>query len=156
MFIPLLIVTFTISLATCFMARRLFQKPITAILSRIIGEPLSEAWRRYITFAIYVVGVSGGVRIWELEKYVTPHPSRGEPIILNADRWTLEVYRTIIETLQSIAWMLLVFFVVALVAYVIIRGFELMHARKTGEHKELGSAAAQGVRANGADVAAIR
>lgn len=41
----------------------------------------------------------------------------------------LEVYRTIIETLQGIAWMLLVFFVVALVAYVIVRLSEL---KRTG------------------------
>jgi hypothetical protein len=40
---------------------------------------------------------------------------------LNTDRWTLEVYRTVIETLQSIAWMLLVFFVAALIAYVVVR-----------------------------------
>jgi len=34
-------------------------------------------------------------------------------------------YRTVIETLQRIAWMLLAFFVAALVAYGIVRGFEL-------------------------------
>lgn len=33
----------------------------------------------------------------------------------------LEIYRTVIEALQSIAWMLLVFFVFALIAYVIVR-----------------------------------
>ena len=38
------------------------------------------------------------------------------------------MYRTIIETLQSIAWMLLVFFVFALIAFVIMRGFELRQA----------------------------
>ena len=48
-------------------------------------------------------------------------------------RWTLEVYRTVIETLQGIAWMLLVVFVVALVAYVLARGFELNRGR---EHRK--------------------
>jgi len=33
----------------------------------------------------------------------------------------LELYQTAIETLQGIAWMLLVFFMFALVAYVIVR-----------------------------------
>jgi hypothetical protein len=138
MFIPLLIVTFTISLVTCFVTGWLFRHPITAILKRIIGEQLSGAWQRYIAFATYIVGISGGVRIWDLEKYITPHLPASEPITLNADRWTLEVYRTIIGTLQSIAWMLLVFFVFALIAYVILRGFELLHVRKAGEPKELG------------------
>jgi hypothetical protein len=156
MFVPLLIVTFVISLVACFVAGRLFHRPITAILTRIIGEELRAAWQRYIAFAIYVVGVSGGVRIWDLEKYITPHAAGGEPIVLNSDRWTLEVYRTIIQTLQSIAWMLLVFFVFALIAYVIIRCFEFVHMRQAGEQKGLGTEPAQRVAANGADVPAIR
>ena len=41
------------------------------------------------------------------------------------ERWILEVYRTIIESLQGIAWMLLVFFVAALIAYVVVRLGEL-------------------------------
>src|SRR5215213_1632598 len=125
MFLILLAVTFTIAVLCSFGAARLFDKPIGAILSRIVAEELSSAWHRYIKFAIYVVGVSGGVRIWELEKYITASAKDVEVPVLNADRWVLEVYRTIIETLQSVAWMLLVFFVFALIAYVVVRGFEL-------------------------------
>jgi hypothetical protein len=36
-----------------------------------------------------------------------------------------EAFRAIVGTLQGIAWMLLVFFVFALIAYVIVRAFEL-------------------------------
>lgn len=132
MFLTLLLVTFAIAVAASFGAVRLFDKPIGAILGRIVAEELAGAWQRYITFAIYVVGISGGVRIWELEKYITPRRKEAAPIVLNADRWILEVYRTVIETLQSIAWMLLVFFVFALVAYVVVRGFELRRG-KTAE-----------------------
>jgi len=156
MFIPLLLVTFTISLATCFLVARLFHKPIASILSRIIGEELCAAWQRYITFAILVVGISGGVRFWELEKYITPPTPGGQSIVLDADRWTLEVYRTIVGTLQSIAWMLLVFFVFALIAFVILRSFEFVHARKTAEQKGLGNGPLQTVPANGPDVPPIR
>lgn len=42
-------------------------------------------------------------------------------IVLNGDRWVLEVYRTIIGTLQGVAWMLLLFFAVALIACVIVK-----------------------------------
>jgi len=45
-----------------------------------------------VTFAIYVVGISGGVRIWSLEQYIL---------------------------------LLLVFFVFALIAYVVVRGLEM-------------------------------
>lgn len=125
MLLTLLIVTFVIAVTVSFAITRVFNQPIAAILHRIVSDELGSAWQRYVTFAIYVVGISGGVRVWELEKYITPRGKDNPPLILNADRWTLEVYRTVIETLQSIAWMLLVFFVSALIAYVLVRGFEL-------------------------------
>jgi hypothetical protein len=78
--------------------------------------------------AIVVVGVSGGVRPWDYEKYITP--MKDQPVlVLNSDRWVLELYRTVIGTAQSITWMLLVFFVFALIAYVLLRGAELRQAK---------------------------
>ena len=125
MFITLLVVTLVIALATSLLVIRLFDKMIRKILDRLVSAELGEAWNRYLSFAVVVVGVSGGVRVWSLEKYITARTDEGEPIVLNADRWILEVYRTLIGTLQSVAWILLVFFVFALIAYVIMRGFEL-------------------------------
>ena len=125
MFITLLLVTLLIALATSLLVMRLFDRLIRKILDRVVAAELSEAWHRYLSFAVVVVGVSGGVRIWSLEKYITARTDDGEPIVLNADRWILEVYRTLIGTLQSVAWILLVFFIFALIAYVIMRGFEL-------------------------------
>lgn len=124
MFIALLLITFFVAILSCFLVAKLFENPITAILNRLVTEELGSAWRRYIIFAIYVVGISGGVRIWELEKYITPQRD-DLALTLNWERWILELYRTIISTLQSVAWMLLVFFIFALIAYVIMRGFEL-------------------------------
>jgi hypothetical protein len=129
-FIVLLVVTFTVSAIACVLVAQLFRQPIDTILSRIVSPELSSAWLRYLQFAIFVVGISGGCRVWELEKYVTGRGQNGIPVDLNRDRWVLEVYRTVIETLQSIAWMLLVFFVFALIAYVVMRGFELRSERQ--------------------------
>ena len=128
MFVTLLLVTFAIALAASHAVTRLFEQPIGAILRRIVADELSGAWLRYLKFAIYVVGISGGVRIWELEKYITARAKDTPVIVLNTDRWVLEIYRTVIETLQSIAWMLLVFFAFALIAYVVVRGFEWKHS----------------------------
>ena len=130
MFVWLLIVTLAVSTLVCFVVARIFDRPIGNILARLVSGELGAAWHRYLTFAIYVVGISGGVRIWALEQYVSPRTAEQGILELNAARWVLEVYRTIIETLQGIAWMLLVFFIFALIAYVILRGFELRHARK--------------------------
>ena len=124
MFITLLAVTFIIAFVVSFIVTVIFKKPLDTILQRIVDEEIGQAWSRYLTFAIYVVGISTGVRVWDLEKYITPLKNDTEIIVLNLDRWILEVYRTIIGTLQGIAWMLLVFFVFSLIAYVIIRIFE--------------------------------
>ncbi len=85
---------------------------------------------------MYVVGISGGVRIYQLERYVSARHKDTEVLVLNPERWTLEVYRTIIETLQSLAWMYLVVLVFALIAYVIVRGFELKREKKAIEKSE--------------------
>ena len=82
-------------------------------------------------FAIYVVGISAGVRITELERYVTaPAVPRGAVIVeLTTERWVVETYRTIIGTLQGLAWVLLIFFAFTLLAFVIVRVFETRHPK---------------------------
>ena len=125
MFFTLLLVTFSLAILVSFGVVKMFDKPIEAIFNRIIQEPISHVWQKYIKFAAYVVGISGGVRIYQLERYIAAPQKDTEVLVLDAQRWTLEVYRTIIETLQSLAWMYLVLFIFVLIAYVIIRGFEL-------------------------------
>jgi hypothetical protein len=120
----LLLVTFLTAALVSFIVVRVFSKSISSILDRIISDPIAAVWARYIRFAIYVVGISGGVRIYDLERYITTVRKDEVPIQLTGERWVLELYRTVIESLQSIAWMLLVFFVFALIAYVIVRIFE--------------------------------
>ncbi len=124
MFLTLLAVTFVISVAVCWIVERVFARPVRSILDRVVTDRISGAWVTYIRFAIYVVGISGGVRIGYLEHYVNPRPESERALELTLDRWVLEVYRTVIGALQSLAWMLLVFFIVALIAYVIVRIFE--------------------------------
>ena len=127
MFPTLLLVTFVVALAVSAAMALVFAKPIKGILNRIIADEISVAWYRYLNFAILVVGISAGVRIYDLEKYITPlrNDKDARIIELTGDRWLLELYRTVIETLQGIAWLLLVFFAFALVAYVLVRSSEL-------------------------------
>lgn len=133
MFLALLIVTFAFALGVSCIVALLFSRSIRRILERIVAPDLAGAWHRYLIFALYVVGVSGGVRIWSLEQYVNPRDPKAPPLVLTADRWTLEVYRTVIGTLQSVAWMLLVVFIFLLLAYVVARGLELRAARQADD-----------------------
>ena len=130
MFILLLLVTLITASTVTFVAVRIFSGPITRILDRIIADEISIAWVKYLKFAIYVVGISGGVRIHSLERYITALQEQENPIVLTAERWILELYRTIIESLQSIAWLLLVFYIFALIAYVIVKIFEKRKGRE--------------------------
>jgi ABC-type glycerol-3-phosphate transport system permease component len=130
MFFALLIVTFFIAVAVAFGVVRSFDQPIGAIFKRIIQDDISVVWQKYVKFAAYVVGISGGVRIYHLERYIQPESTAEHIPQLTPERWTLEVYRTVIETLQSLAWMYLVVFIFSLIAYVIVRGFEFRKSRK--------------------------
>ena len=121
MFLSLLGVTFVVSFIVCFIIARLFTKPIDSVLERIVADEIAYAWTRYLQFAIYVVGISGGVQIHYLEKFLQPPAEDYTPPVLTSERWILEIYRTVIESLQSIAVMLLIFFIFALIAYVIVR-----------------------------------
>lgn len=133
MFISLLLVTFLIALAVSSVIVLLFARPVRRIMQRIIPDDISGAWVRYLTFAIYVVGISGGVRIHQLERYITAVRPEEQILELTTARWIIEVYSTVIGTLGAIAWMLLVFFVFALLAYVIVRALEHKRGVNTGQ-----------------------
>jgi len=125
MFWSLLLVNLVEAFIICGIIALIFKKPVSRIMQRLVTDDIYAAWTKYITFAIYVVGISGGVRVWDLEKYINPSGKDNIVLELTPDRWMLECYHTVIATLQSIAWMLLVFFLFALIAYVIVRGFEM-------------------------------
>ena len=129
MFYTLLAVTFVISVLMSFIVAAIFSKPIRAMLQRIIQDEISAAWEKYLRFAIYVVGISSGVRVLDLEKYITPNARDGKLIELTQERWVLEIYRSVISALQGTVMLLLAFFIFALLAFVIVRAFELKKAK---------------------------
>ena len=127
MSLVLLSITLLLAIAVSVAVARAFSTPLDNILKRIIADEISAGWLKFLKFAILVVGVSAGVRIRDIEKYATPLRGDKEARVFDFtfERWILELYRTVIDTLQGIAWMLLVFFVFALVAYVIVRIAEM-------------------------------
>ena len=120
MFLLLLITTTLVALGAALLTVRFFDAAVLRIMWNILGEELATAWQRYLRFAIVVVGISGGVRPLELEKYLAPNRPGATAPELSLERWTLELYRSLIDSLQSIAWMLLLFFIGAMIAYVLV------------------------------------
>jgi len=127
-FLLLLIVTLLIAVAVTLVVIFSFKKPIDSIFARIIGEEISVAWRKFLTFALFVVGVASGVNVWKLERFIAPEVEGTTRPELTAQFWGLEIYRTIIDTLGGLAWALLVFFIATLIAFVIVKRGE----RKAG------------------------
>jgi len=134
MFTILLLLTLLVSAGIFVAVMLAFSRPMHAILFRIIADAISAAWLKYMKFAILVVGVSSGVRVRDFEQYLAPTRwDRGAAAApLDAGRLLLELYRTAIETLQGIAWMLLVFFMFTLLAFVVVRFAE----RRFGEPRD--------------------
>ncbi len=124
-FVLLLVVTLAISLVVAFAVMFFFRKPIDKIFHRIIGEEIAAAWRKFLMFALVVVGVSSGVNIWKLERFIQPESEGVIRPVLTAQTWGLEIYRTIIQTLGGLAWALLIFFIIALIAFVIVKRGEM-------------------------------
>ena len=129
MFASLLGVTFLVALFTSILVVAIFARPIAMLLARIVPDQIAQIWNRYIRFAIVVIGIASGVRVWELERYITPDKD-GKLTVLTADRWMVEIYKTIIGSLQGSVWLLMIFFVCALLAYVVVRGFESRNAAR--------------------------
>ena len=133
MFYYLIITTFVLALSVSLLVMWLFSGSINSILARIIHDPIHNAWAKYTKFAGMVVGTSSGIRIYDMEKYITPlsYSDNDKKVVieLTQERWVLEIYRTIIETLQGLAWMMLLFFMVALIAYVVVRWSEIKYQK---------------------------
>ena len=136
MFISLLGATFVLAVLVSFIIARVFEQPVNKILDRIIADDISSAWTKYLTFAIYVVGISGGVRVWDLEKYLRAQGDDGVIAELTVEAWVLEIYGAIMGTMAAVAWMLLVFFIFTLIAFVIVRVMEsLSHSSDVGVNR---------------------
>ena len=119
-FLLLLVVTLAIAAGVSGLVIAFFRNPIDKIFRRVIGEDIAEAWRKFLLFALFVVGIASGVNLYKLEQFVNPVGNSAPPA-LTAEFWGLEIYRTIISALGGLAWALLVFFVVALIAFAITK-----------------------------------
>ncbi len=129
MFMTLLIVTFAVAFATASVVVRILNKPIDAILNRVIQDEISSAWSRYLKFATYVIGIGGGVRVGSFERYLTPAEPSKEIASLTLERWALEIYQVIMGTLENTVTFLFFFFIFGLIAFVVVRAFELRKAK---------------------------
>jgi hypothetical protein len=109
-FYALFFVQLGVAFAASLLAAVLFDRATGAVFVRAFGEEVGRGWRWLVRFAVVVVGVASGVRLYDLQRFA----EEGEAPRLNAAEWLLEVYRSAIEALESVVWALLLFFLVVL------------------------------------------
>lgn len=119
MFYALFAVMLVVAFVTSLTIARCFVPYVQQILERSVSSSLAIAWRKYFSFAMVVIGMQGGVRVWELEKYLVA-AQESQPFGTTAMRWLLEIYRTFIDTAQSCAWLVVLFLLAALLLEAII------------------------------------
>lgn len=134
-FLLLLVVTLIIAVVVSGAVVFSFRKPIEIVLTRLIGEDISVAWRKFLMFALFVVGIASGVNIHKLEQFLSPEYKGGVQLTLTPEFWGLEIYRTIIGSLAGLAWALLVFFVASLMVYAVIKLKEMVSDRSNSKHQ---------------------
>jgi len=110
-----------LSLLVSIIAMFFFSKPIRVMVSSILPDELATAWSTFMRYMIVVIGVGGGVRIYNYEKYLDTGAADHVPVPLTSGRWALELYDTLLNTLSSIGWLVFWLFAIVMIAYVILK-----------------------------------
>lgn len=113
MFITLLLVNLGASLLICLLTVLIFRLPLTRLLEQRCSAAAAAVWVKFILFLVFVIGTTVGTRIWEIEHYADPKA----PAPISQDVLALEVYKTVISTLQVSAVLLVVLLTVVGLAY---------------------------------------
>ncbi|MCM2358928.1 MAG: hypothetical protein NDI77_12320 [Geobacteraceae bacterium] len=115
MFIMLLVVNLSIALIICLATAAVFRKMLAGYLRNYCSEEGSSIWVKFMSFLLCIIGITAGTRIWEVERYLV----NGRTVELSREQMALEMYKTLIATLQICALMLFVFLTCAWIASLI-------------------------------------
>lgn len=113
MFVTLLLANLVASLLVCLATVLIFSFPLAKVLKDRFSEDAAAVWMKFILFTVFVIGISVGTRIWEIERYADPQ--KGGAISQNL--LVLEVYKTVIATMQVSAVLLFVLLTVVGLTY---------------------------------------
>ncbi|HJZ65135.1 MAG TPA: hypothetical protein VKD70_12505 [Candidatus Acidoferrum sp.] len=115
----------------------LFKIPVENLLRYLVERDVAEAWTKYVFFLLLVVGVASGTRIRLLEEYLAA-PSWNQTAIqsqMTQAFWVLEMYRTVLGSVEGIAWMLVLLALVGFGAYFVVRKNKAHEAQTAGNTK---------------------
>ena len=133
MFIALFGASFVLALALSATIAWLSREAIDAILRRfVVDAVVRRGFEKYIRFAIVVVGISSGTRVKPLQEYLGAADWNKAALraALTQEFWTLELYRTVMGTLEGVAGLLLLCIFLALIAPAVLRMLKVEPPKK--------------------------
>jgi len=116
----------------------LFKIPVESLLRYLAERDVAEAWTKYVFFLLFVVGVASGTRIRLLEEYLAA-PVWNQNAIqgqMTQEFWVLEMYRTLIGSVEGIAWMLVLLTLIGVGAYFVMRKNKANQTQPAGDTKK--------------------
>lgn len=128
----------SIAIAACVLY--FFSGSIDEALRRVLPAEMTQAWSRYVKFALFVVTFTGGMRLNELARFLAARLPAGPP--LAAAQSLLEVFKSIAGSLMAASAMLLVIFAATLAIHAARRLYQTRAAeaeRSRLEHQQFAS-----------------
>ena len=140
--IILLVIQFVCAIVISFCVVKVFNKPISAIFKRIIQDEISLSFTKYVKYATYFFGISGGLighlsEEYMPDKYLSESTSDSQTSGLDDELmseirdnlwfWMMcgLIIGRIAGTLHAVAQMYLVLFVIVVIAYIAVKILEL-------------------------------
>jgi len=118
MFVILFLASFALALALSLFIAYISRDAIDSILRRFVGDDAVRAgFEKYIRFGIVVVGIMGGTRVRALQEYIAASSWNKTALeaALTQEVWVMEMYRTIIGTLEGLVLLLLICILLAFI-----------------------------------------
>jgi hypothetical protein len=136
MFVVLFLSTFLLALAIAVTVAWATKEPIEAILRHFFAVHLSAAFAKYFQLAIVLVGVTAGTRVRALQDYISAPEYNKQALLaqLTQEFWVMELYRTVVGTIEGILWLVFLFALLVFLVVVIIRRSKLTQLQPAEAH----------------------
>ena len=118
MFVLLFLASFVVSLALSLFIAYISRDAVDSILRRFVADDaVRVGFEKYIRFGIVVVGIVGGTRVRALQEYIAAASWNKAALeaALTQEVWVMEMYRTIIGTLEGLVLLLLICILLAFI-----------------------------------------
>jgi hypothetical protein len=128
MFVVLFLATFLLALAISATIAWASKEPIESILRHFVAPHLSAAFAKYFQLALVLVGVTAGTRVRALQDYISAPEYNKRDLLaqLTQEFWVMELYRTVVSTIEGILWLVFLFALIVLGVVIIIRKANLV------------------------------